>query len=549
MKKLTAILLCALMVISCFNTAVYAETTEEFTVTQEFCDIVANYLKANTAENIFHDILEEYAYFTPENINSHNLIKIYKATEEAMIFQLKTYCPPGTTPEHREYDKIGDYTFCANYRFTNDNITGHCYYTNGTVYSIREAVEQNLVTLEELAVTIPETTPTPEMVALLNLFKENGHYGSSEIVWADKLGDVGDYELYYVDTNPYVEAGTKIKVGYYTFNTRIDYMHIRLYLKKGETIYYLPDAYNDGLITDEDMDTIYDVIYNEENKDRNYSWTVTKIEQSKEEQLLTQYHKDQEINVFGPENDLYKFRILGEVQGYKLCEFCCTYYQPWTWDYELGNYKVNCSIGRESLFLVNDDGVLELQEAADSGILTDIETTVNILEEKGFKVDTKDIIDAPVDPYVTIASDRIKSGEKVQLLTVENAEDKVITFTSKTPEIAKVNQKGIVTALQKGEAEFEIIVGEEKFTAKVEVTNNPKLEQKKVKVSKKGVVKVAIKGKVKGIKNVYTNTKIAKIKSKPNASVLKIKGLKKGRTTLEIKVNGVKTLKLKVVVK
>lgn len=780
MKKLTAILLSAIMVISCFSITAYAEETQSFTVTQEFCDVAANYLKEHTDENIFIDRLETYAYFTPENINSHSLITIYKATEDAIIFKLRNYCPPGTSPEDRVYDKIGDYTFCSNYEFTLDNITGHCYYTNGTVYSIREAVEQNLVTLEELAVTIPETTPTPEEVAFIQLFRDYGY--SDIIVAAYKQGNVGDYELYYVETSPFPDAMATVRVGNYIFETTYDYTHIRLYLKKDDKIYYLPTAYNEGLITDEDMDVVYSLT-----GDSSPNWTVTKIELSKEEQMLTEYHKNQGINAFGPENDLYKFNILGELQGYKLCQFCCAYYQPWEWSYEFGKYKADMSVGRPSLFLVNDDTVIELQDAVDDEVITDFDTLYTILTSKGFDVYHKSIlttdefsakvnayladlgydysqltpenvydcewleiysqgrwdavfrikgqynnptkemhgkytfnsdtifhytnpcgyflytgrlftlgelsgwdevakcipgttdkdlsnphsrlvlyleetnaltkynsekarieklgkvgdyylyygvgdlfyneaftetignysftvnkqemfdknslhlylvnkdelvvfnsdsynngkitdedvaevisilnksesdlfadwtiandnpiIDDPVGPYLTIAKDKIKSGEKVKLVTVENAEDAEITFKSKTPEIAKINKKGVVKALQKGEAEFEITVGEKTFTAKVKVTNNPKLEQKKIKLSPKATVKIAIKGKVKGIKNVYTDTEIAKIKSKPNFSVLKVKALKKGRTTLKIKVNGVKTLKLKVVVK
>lgn len=59
---------------------------------------------------------------------------------------------------------------------------------------------------------------------------------------------------------------------------------------------------------------------------------------------------------------------------------------------------------------------------------------------------------------------------------------------------------------------------------------------------------MTIKGKAKTVKNVYTNTKKAKVVSKKTTSTIKVKGLKKGSTTLKIKVNGV-VLKLKVKVK
>lgn len=45
------------------------------------------------------------------------------------------------------------------------------------------------------------------------------------------------------------------------------------------------------------------------------------------------------------------------------------------------------------------------------------------------------------------------------------------------------------------------------------------------------------------------NTKVAKIVSKVNTTSIKVKALKKGTTTLKIRVNGVKVLRLKVKVK
>lgn len=80
------------------------------------------------------------------------------------------------------------------------------------------------------------------------------------------------------------------------------------------------------------------------------------------------------------------------------------------------------------------------------------------------------------------------------------------------------------------------------------VASKPRLSKKSVKVKKGKTVKVKIIGKTPGTKITYKNTKYAKITSKRTASVLKVKGLKKGKTTLKIKVNGV-TLKLKVTVK
>ena len=60
---------------------------------------------------------------------------------------------------------------------------------------------------------------------------------------------------------------------------------------------------------------------------------------------------------------------------------------------------------------------------------------------------------------------------------------------------------------------------------------------------------VKLTGKVANINNKYYNTKVAKIVSKANATSIKVKALKKGTTTLKIRVNGVNVLRRKVKVK
>ena len=67
---------------------------------------------------------------------------------------------------------------------------------------------------------------------------------------------------------------------------------------------------------------------------------------------------------------------------------------------------------------------------------------------------------------------------------------------------------------------------------------------------KKGSKKVTVKitGKARSVKNVYKNTAVAKVTSAKTASKIRVKGLKKGQTTIKIRVNGV-WLKLKVNVK
>ena len=72
-------------------------------------------------------------------------------------------------------------------------------------------------------------------------------------------------------------------------------------------------------------------------------------------------------------------------------------------------------------------------------------------------------------------------------------------------------------------------------------------EVNSLKIKKNKTKTVNLSGKVFTINNVYKNTKTAKfVSGKSEMQKLKIKGLKKGKTTLSVKVNGVKTFKIKI---
>lgn len=86
------------------------------------------------------------------------------------------------------------------------------------------------------------------------------------------------------------------------------------------------------------------------------------------------------------------------------------------------------------------------------------------------------------------------------------------------------------------------------YSVKVTVKNSPTLSKTSVSVKKGKTVSVKISGKASAVNNIYKNTKYAKVISQKSAKTIKVKGLKKGKTTLKITVNGV-VLKLKVNVK
>ena len=111
--------------------------------------------------------------------------------------------------------------------------------------------------------------------------------------------------------------------------------------------------------------------------------------------------------------------------------------------------------------------------------------------------------------------------------------------------------KGKVVALTKGRVRITAtLTNGKKLTCYVTVTTSPKLSRTTLNLKKGKTATVKLTGKVANINNKYYNySKVAKIVSKANATSIKVKALKKGTTTLKIRVNGVNVLRLKVKVK
>ena len=152
----------------------------------------------------------------------------------------------------------------------------------------------------------------------------------------------------------------------------------------------------------------------------------------------------------------------------------------------------------------------------------------------------------PVVPSLKVSSVNLKAG-KTAAITVLNKGNNKVTYKTTNKKVAIV-KNGKAAALKKGTADIIVTVGNTRLIYKVKVTSSPKLSRKSVTVKEGKTKTVKIKGKSKFVKNKYKNSKFAKIVSKKSAKKIKIKGLKKGKTTLKITVNGVK-LKLKVKVK
>lgn len=147
-------------------------------------------------------------------------------------------------------------------------------------------------------------------------------------------------------------------------------------------------------------------------------------------------------------------------------------------------------------------------------------------------------------PKLNLKTATVKCG-KVITLKISNRGKSKVTYSSNNTKVAKVSSAGKVTALKKGVARITVKVGANKLYFTIKVTTSPKLSKSSVTIKKGKYKYVTIIGKASTVNNVYTNTKKAKILSKKNATKLKVKALKKGSTTLKVKVNGV-VLKLKV---
>ena len=148
----------------------------------------------------------------------------------------------------------------------------------------------------------------------------------------------------------------------------------------------------------------------------------------------------------------------------------------------------------------------------------------------------------------------LKAGKTVTLNITNGT---VKSWKSSSTAVAKVSNKGVVTALKKGSSTITVTLEDDrKLTCKITVSSSPTITVggKKYKSSttysvKKGkTLTVKITGRASSVANVYSTTKktIAKVTtSSKKTSTVKIKGLKAGKATVTIKVNGV-AFKIKV---
>ena len=158
-------------------------------------------------------------------------------------------------------------------------------------------------------------------------------------------------------------------------------------------------------------------------------------------------------------------------------------------------------------------------------------------------------------PTLNKFSATMKAGSTLKLKVTGGSYKPSVTYKSSNKKIAKVSKTGKVTALKKGKVTITAYYGSVIASCKIKVTSSPKakinnkaFKAKNVYNIKKGkTLKVKLTGKA-SINNKYKSTdkKTAKVISKKNAKTVKIKGLRKGKATVKITVNGVVSFKIKV---
>lgn len=242
---------------------------------------------------------------------------------------------------------------------------------------------------------------------------------------------------------------------------------------------------------------------------------------------------------------------LGKVGNYNLYYNVTQYYQFFENIIKIGNYEFDCFAQQSpyglGLYVVGKSKAYTLKDAYDK-LNINMDAVYSLINKTNLHYNFTVVKIAQEKLSATNVS--LKSGATK---TIKVLNGKVKSYKVTNNKVAKVNSKGVVTALNKGKTTVIVTLKDgNKLNCKVNVTTAPKLSKSTVNVKVGKTVKVKALGKAKNIalkwtvSNKNVNTSIAKMIS---ASVLNIKGVKKGKTTIKVKVNNVKTLTLKVNVK
>ena len=242
---------------------------------------------------------------------------------------------------------------------------------------------------------------------------------------------------------------------------------------------------------------------------------------------------------------------LGKVGNYNLYYNVTQYYQFFENIIKIGNYEFDCFAQQSpyglGLYVVGNGKAYTLKDAYDK-LNINMDAVYSLINKTNLHYNFTVVKIAQEKLSATNVS--LKSGATK---TIKVLNGKVKSYKVTNNKVAKVNSKGVVTALNKGKTTVIVTLKDgNKLNCKVNVTTAPKLSKSTVNVKVGQSAKIKIYGKAKGIefgisgRNKNIEVWLYKMK---DATGFEVEGLKKGKATLKVKVNNVKTLTLKINVK
>ena len=257
-----------------------------------------------------------------------------------------------------------------------------------------------------------------------------------------------------------------------------------------------------------------------------------------------------EIQKLSPKTN-FTVANLGKVGNYNLYYNVTQYYQFFENIIKIGNYEFDCFAQQSpyglGLYVVGNGKAYTLKDAYDK-LNINMDAVYSLINKTNLHYNFTVVKIAQEKLSATNVS--LKSGATK---TIKVLNGKVKSYKVTNNKVAKVNSKGVVTALNKGKTTVIVTLKDgNKLNCKVNVTNAPKLSKSTVNLKVGQSAKIKIYGKAKGIEFGISgrnkNIKVWLYKMK-DATEFRVEGLKKGKATLKVKVNNVKTLTLKVNVK
>lgn len=306
-------------------------------------------------------------------------------------------------------------------------------------------------------------------------------------------------------------------------------------------------TYVSATINGKDVGTIKEVVGGYEINIKNVTGKLTITVEAKNFQSPT----PKELQALSP-NSNFSVINLGKVGNYNLYYNTTSSYEDLEYNIRIGDYVYTCMYQQSpddlGLYIVGNGKAYTLQDAYSKIKNLNMDTVYSLINKMNidynFTVNKKPIV------KLSATNVSLKSGATK---TIKVLNGKVKSYKVTNNKVAKVNSKGVVTALNKGKTTVIVTLKNgNKLNCKVNVTTAPKLSKSTVNLKVGQSAKIKIYGKAKGIEFGISgrnkNIKVWLYKMK-DATGFEVEGLKKGKATLKVKVNNVKTLTLKVNVK